>query len=79
MNILVFAKSYVRVWDPYRWMSPKQQDTAMAVCDGISWTTISMSGIMPGSAFQAKRGRPSKMAPITDPVRTGYQRAGVMP
>lgn len=53
--------------------------TAMAVCDGISWITISMSGIMPGSAFQEKRGRPSKMAPIMDPVRTCYQRAGVMP
>lgn len=68
----------MRAWDPYRWMSPKQRDTAMAVPDGIPWTTISMSRIMPGNAFQAKRGRPNKVALITDPVRTGYQRAGVM-
>lgn len=50
----------------------------MAVPDGIPWTTISTSRITPGNAFQAKGGRPNKVALITDPERTGYQRAGVM-
>lgn len=39
---------------------------------------IFVSEILFGNAFQSKRGRPIKMTPIMDPIKTGDQKAGVL-